>query len=53
MLRHLNEMEAADRIERAVADTVAEGKFVTRDLNEKSYVGTKEMGEEIIRKVRA
>jgi isocitrate dehydrogenase (NAD+) len=52
MLRHLNEMEAADRIEKAVASTVAEGRFVTRDINPKNPVGTEEMGEEIIRKVR-
>ncbi len=51
MLRHLNEKEAADRIENAVRDVVREGKKVTRDLNPESPVGTTEMGEEIIRKI--
>jgi isocitrate dehydrogenase (NAD+) len=51
MLRHLNEDAAADRIERAVAEVVGEGKHVTRDLNPKSPVGTKEMGEAIESKI--
>jgi isocitrate dehydrogenase (NAD+) len=49
LLRHLNEMDAALRIENAVAAVVAEGKFVTRDLNPSSTIGTKEMGDAIIR----
>ena len=32
MLRHLNEKEAADKLERAVAKVIAEGKSVTYDL---------------------
>jgi isocitrate dehydrogenase (NAD+) len=52
MLRHLNEDAAADRIEKAVAEVVSEGKFVTRDLNPQSPVGTKEMGEAIIKKLK-
>jgi len=32
MLRHLNEIEAADRLEKAIADVIAEGKHVTYDL---------------------
>ena len=48
MLRHLNEEAAADRIDRAIAEVVKEGKFVTRDLNPKNPVGTKEMGDAII-----
>ena len=51
MLRHLNEGAAADRIERAVAEVISEGKSVTRDLNPKSTVGTKEMGEAIVKKL--
>jgi isocitrate dehydrogenase (NAD+) len=48
MLRHLNEEAAADRIERAIAEVVKEGTHVTRDLNPKNPVGTKEMGDAII-----
>lgn len=32
MLRHLGEEKAADRLERAVADVIQEGRFVTYDL---------------------
>jgi len=32
MLRHLNEEEAANRMEKAIADVIAEGKHVTYDL---------------------
>jgi isocitrate dehydrogenase (NAD+) len=51
LLRHLNEGAAADRVERAVEDVVGEGKFVTRDLNPQSQVGTKEMGDAIVKKL--
>lgn len=52
MLRHLNEESAAGRIERAIAEIVKEGKFVTRDLNPKDPVGTKEMGDAIISRLQ-
>ena len=32
MLRHLGERDAADRLEQAIADVIAEGKDVTYDL---------------------
>jgi len=51
MLRHLNEDSAADRIERAVEEVIRERTHVTRDLNPKNYVGTKEMTDAIIRRV--
>jgi len=51
MLRHLGEPAAAERIERAVAAVLKEGKFVTRDINPGAPVGTTEMGDEIIRKL--
>jgi isocitrate dehydrogenase (NAD+) len=51
MLRHLDEKDAADRLERAVAATIAEGKSVTYDLkarrDDPSAVGTREMAEAI------
>jgi len=55
MLRHLGETEAADRVERAVAAVIAEGKDVTYDMkpdrNDSSAVGTREMAEAIIKRM--
>lgn len=57
MLRYLKETEAADRLEQAVAAVIAEGKDVTYDLKldrtDPSAVGTREMGQAIINKVKA
>ena len=56
MLRHLGETSAADRLERAVALVVREGKSVTYDLkpdrNDPTAVGTRQMGEAIIAAMR-
>jgi len=56
MLQHLGETEAAKRLEKAVADVIREGEDVTYDLkedrNDPTAVGTKEMGEAIIKKMR-
>ncbi|MGL6226530.1 MAG: isocitrate/isopropylmalate dehydrogenase family protein [Thermoguttaceae bacterium] len=53
MLRHLNEEEAADRLEKAVAQVIQEGRCVTYDMkanrNDPSAVGTREVAEEICR----
>lgn len=55
MLRHLKEKEAADRLEKAVAEVVAEGKDVTYDMkprrDDPTAVGTQEMAEAICRKM--
>ncbi len=50
MLRHLKEFEAADKIEKAVAKVIKEGRSVTFDLKKDSAkaVGTKEMAAAII-----
>jgi isocitrate dehydrogenase (NAD+) len=48
MLHHLEEDDAADRIERAVREVVKAGKSVTRDLNPASPVGTTQMTDAII-----
>ena len=52
MLEHIGEQAAADRLERAVAKVIAQGKSVTYDLkadrNDPSAVGTKAMGEAIV-----
>ena len=56
MLHYLNENETADRVERAVAAVIAEGKSVTYDLkprrDDPTAVGTKEMADAIIAKMR-
>ncbi len=56
MLKHLGELEAARRLEKAVASVIAEGKEVTYDLkpnrDDPSAVGTKEMGEAVIKKFK-
>jgi len=56
MLRHLNENKAADRLEQATANVIAEGKDVTYDLkpdrNDPSAVGTKEMADAIIKRLK-
>jgi len=56
MLRHLGETGAADRLEKAVADVIREGRHVTYDLkedrNDPTAVGTYEMGQTIIKKLR-
>ncbi|REK11406.1 MAG: isocitrate/isopropylmalate dehydrogenase family protein [Planctomycetota bacterium] len=55
MLRYLKETDAADRLEKAVADVIAEGKDVTYDLkadrDDPSAVGTREMAEAICKKL--
>jgi len=52
MLRHLGEIQAAKRVEDAVAGVVAESKSVTYDLkasrDDPSAVGTREMADAII-----
>jgi isocitrate dehydrogenase (NAD+) len=50
MLRHLDETDAADAVERAVRDTIADGSIVTYDLG--GSAGTREFGEEVARRVR-
>jgi isocitrate dehydrogenase (NAD+) len=56
MLRHLKEREAADRLERAVAAVIAEGKEVTYDMkpdrNDPTAVGTREMADAIIARMK-
>ena len=55
MLEHLGEKDAAIRLEKAVADVIAEGKDVTYDLkahrDDPTAVGTNEMAEAICRKL--
>ncbi len=55
MLRHLDEMEAANRLEAAIADVIAEGKCVTYDMkptrDDPTAVGTSEVADAIIDKL--
>jgi isocitrate dehydrogenase (NAD+) len=52
MLRHLQETEAADRLERALAAVIARGESVTYDMkadrNDPSAVGTSEVADAVI-----
>jgi len=56
MLRHLGKMAEADKLEKAVAAVIAEGKNVTYDMkpdrNDPTAVGTSQMADAIIEKIR-
>ena len=51
MLRHLDEMEAADRVEKAMLDVFAEGNVRTKDLG--GTAKTSEFATAIIEKLKA
>jgi isocitrate dehydrogenase (NAD+) len=55
MLRHLGEDETADRLERAIADVIAEGTSVTYDMkadrNDPTAVGTSQVADAVIEKL--
>ncbi len=55
MLRHIGERQPGDRLERAIADVVAEGKDVTYDLkpvrDDPTAVGTREFADAVIRRM--
>jgi isocitrate dehydrogenase (NAD+) len=57
MLRHLGEQGAATRLERAIADVIAEGDSVTYDMkparDDPTAVGTSEVADAIIEKLEA
>lgn len=56
MLRYIKEEKAADKLEEAVKEVLAEGKYVTYDLkanrDDPTAVGTKEMADAIIKKLK-
>ena len=56
MLRHLGELKTADKLEKAIAEVIAEGKNVTYDLKPDSAteppVGTSQVADAIIKKLR-
>jgi isocitrate dehydrogenase (NAD+) len=55
MLRHLEELEAADRLEGAIASVIAEGRRVTYDMkptrDDPTSVGTSEVADAIIERM--
>jgi len=55
MLRHLQEDDAADRLEGEIAEVIAEGKSVTYDMkpsrNDPTAVGTSDVADAIIEKL--
>jgi len=56
MLRHLGEKGAADRIEKAIAGVIAEGKNVTYDMkptrDDPTAVGTSQVADAVIKKLK-
>src|SRR6476469_9635680 len=57
MLRHLDELGAANRLEQAIAAVIAEGESVTYDMTPRSddptAVGTSEVADAVIEKLEA
>jgi isocitrate dehydrogenase (NAD+) len=57
MLRHLGELAAADAVEQAIAEVIAEGRSVTYDMkperNDPTAVGTSQVADAIIDKLGA
>jgi isocitrate dehydrogenase (NAD+) len=57
MLRHLEEQEAAESLEQAIAEVIREGQSVTYDMKptrtDPTAVGTSEVADAIIEKLGA
>jgi isocitrate dehydrogenase (NAD+) len=57
MLRHLDEMNAADRLEAAITELIHEGKSVTYDMkpsrDDPTAVGTSEVADALIEKLES
>ena len=52
MLKYIGEGEAADSLEKAIAQVIAEGKNVTYDMKPTGAVGTSQVADAIIEKMR-
>jgi isocitrate dehydrogenase (NAD+) len=56
MLRHIGEDKCANILETAIADIIAEGKYVTYDLksspNDPTAVGTSQMADAIVERIK-
>jgi isocitrate dehydrogenase (NAD+) len=57
MLRHIGEGDAADRLERALAEVIAEGRSVTYDMkpqrDDPTAVGTSQVADALVEKLTA
>jgi isocitrate dehydrogenase (NAD+) len=57
MLRHLDEEDAANRLEEAISEVIAEGNSVTYDMkptrDDPTAVGTSEVADAIVEKLGA
>ncbi len=57
MLRHLGEFDAANKVEKAVAEIIEEGRYVTYDMKSSDDpnppVGTQEVAEALVAKIRS
>jgi isocitrate dehydrogenase (NAD+) len=57
MLRHLDEMDAADRLESAIAELIREGKSLTYDMkpsrDDPTAVGTSQVADALIEKLQS
>jgi isocitrate dehydrogenase (NAD+) len=51
MLKHINEVEAANNIEKAVANIIEENKTVTKDINKDKFVTTSEFAAAVCREL--
>ena len=54
MLKHLKENGAADRLEKAIAAVISEGRYVTYDMksDKSGGVGTSQVADEVIEKLK-
>ena len=56
LLRHISKIAEAEKLEKAVAEVIAEGKYVTYDIkpdrDDPTAVGTSEMADAIIRRIK-
>ncbi len=48
MLEYINELDAAEKIEKAISGVIEKGQKVTRDINAQKFVGTAEFADAII-----
>ena len=51
MLHHLGEASAANRLEKAIASIIAEGKSVTYDMTTRAPVGTAQVAQAIVKEI--
>jgi isocitrate dehydrogenase (NAD+) len=52
MLRHIGEAKAADKLEKAIAAVIAEGKNLTYDMKPSGAVGTSQVADAVIEKLQ-